>query len=45
MGTAGRVRELAFPREEYVRRLAAVQDGMSEARLDALLLFDPENLF
>jgi Xaa-Pro dipeptidase len=40
-----KAKELAFPREEYAQRLAAVQDGMAEARLDALLIFDPENLF
>jgi Xaa-Pro dipeptidase len=35
---------LAFPREEYDRRLAAVQKGMASRDLEALLLFAPTNL-
>ncbi len=45
MGAASQMKELAFSREEYTRRLAAVQEGMREAHVDGLLLFDPENLF
>ena len=36
---------LAFPKEEYGRRLAAVQEGMTERGLEGLLLFAPTNLF
>jgi Xaa-Pro dipeptidase len=36
---------LAFPREEYDRRLAAVREGMAARGLEVLLLFAPANLF
>jgi Xaa-Pro dipeptidase len=36
---------LAFPREEYDRRLAAVRNGMASRGVEGLLLFAPTNLF
>ncbi len=36
---------LAFPREEYDRRLAAVRRGMTDRGVEVLLLFAPANLF
>ncbi len=37
--------ELAFPREVYAKRLAAVQSDLGSQGLGAALLFDPENIF
>jgi Xaa-Pro dipeptidase len=36
---------LAFPREEYDRRLTAVRKGMASRGVEGLLLFAPTNLF
>jgi Xaa-Pro dipeptidase len=36
---------LAFPKEEYERRLAAVHRGMASRGVEVLLLFAPTNLF
>lgn len=36
---------LPFPKEEYDRRLAAVQEGMASRGVEVLLLFAPTNLF
>jgi Xaa-Pro dipeptidase len=38
-------RQLIFPREEFERRVAAVQRGMHARGLEALLLFSPEHIF
>lgn len=36
--------ELAFPQEEYDRRLAAVREGMAAKGVEVLLVFDPANV-
>ena len=43
--TVGESFGLAFPREEYDRRLAAVREGMMSRGIEVLLLFAPTNLF
>lgn len=45
MNTELEGKELAFPRAEYELRLAAVRVEMGRRGLDALVLFEPENLF
>ncbi len=36
--------ELLFPKEEYLRRLAAVRQGMASRGIDVLLIFTPANI-
>lgn len=43
--TSGERFGLAFPREEYDRRLATVREGMASRGIEVLLLFSPANLF
>lgn len=38
-------KDLAFPVEEFQRRLKGVQTGMAARGLEALLVFGPENIF
>jgi Xaa-Pro aminopeptidase len=45
MSQVAEAKDLAFPAEEYQRRLKAVQAGIDERGLDALLVFGPENIF
>jgi Xaa-Pro dipeptidase len=43
--SAGEPFGVAFPREEYDRRIAAVRHGMAARGVDVLLLFAPTNIF
>ncbi len=45
MSQLAEAKDLAFPVEEFQRRLAAVQGAMSQRQLDGLVLFGPANLF
>jgi Xaa-Pro dipeptidase len=37
-------KDLAFPRDEYDRRVAAVRQAMAERSIELLLIFTPENI-
>jgi len=45
MSQVVQAKDLAFPAEEFQRRLKGIHAGMAERGLDALIVFGPENIF